>query len=1790
MQKIAFMDIEAARNSNALHSIGWLIGDDTLEIKNLETIKQKIIEHEVKYICGHNFVDFDNEKLKEKGFDTLSYGVKIIDTLYLSLLLRIQFRQHKLEKSYKNDEEIFNNPVEDCKETRKLFETLEKRFDNLNEDLKQIFIYLLKDSEYFQGFFHYKNCTQESNFDIYQRISQFTEAPKDLLRKYISESPIELAFALSYAGIKNDFAQALPLMILKKFPKITKDKIIQNLSFDSKSVDIESFAKEEFEIGEFREFDRIKVQSENLFEEKNSQEYEEKISQKDIVEAALEDKSLLTILPTGGGKTFTFQLPALLKAKAYKGLSIVISPLQALMKNHTEGFKKKNQNFTIVALSGYLNPIERMEVIREVREGIADVLYLAPEALRTMSNLKLLQNRLIERFIIDEAHCFSTWGHDLRCDYWFIAKFIKELEKSEHQPKIPVSCFTATAKKEVLSDIKDYLKEKLELDLVEFITKNERKNLHYKAFEIKMQDDEKESKNTKKKLERNKFNKLIEILLDENKERKKPTIIYIPQNAKACAELAKELKDNEKIAELDLKIEPFYADIDKEIEKGVREGRGKDEILDGFLNNEIDIIIATTAFGMGIDKPDIQVVIHYGQSDSIESYLQESGRGARDINLNANCYVLYYEEEFQALFSSIVRNRLDSGMMEKIVSSLKYEAKAKKYKEEFNINPNKIMKQLESLDGKISVDRTMINTALLELEKFEIIERDFNKNKLFATSVEAREKGMEGVHKTLEKTELIENKLKSNGIRIDDKIVQRYKNYIILIMQNIIKRSAQNSRVSTDELADLTGVNDKEIFVTLEIMQELKLIAFENDISARVAKDEIKEEFDEFFELEKKIFEIIKEEIKTRSVMSLKDINKSLENHLKKSNKAKKKENRIDLIKDIIRSWKTLSDFKKKFLYIHFRRNKHIEILKNLEDESQGQNEIEISKLEQKSKVETTKLDEEDMKTLEKIIDTRKEICKLIRDYLLDLLKEARDKEEIEFSSFKLKEYVDDKLKLHGEKTLRIESFHYCLVYLNDLLNNFKILRGRLIYYQEYKIKQMPYKIRKKEDEGDENKKAQEKEKQYELSHKKPYLKGFYEQSLGRYYENKIISLNLLIFFLDKLSKGKEQEAFWIVRAYFTLEKDEFIKKYNLTKKELKEATTKSQRLKIKSKTLSKTQKEIIESKAYSILVLAGPGSGKTKTLVHKIASLVTIEAHKSEYFLMLAHSRSVVSEFKERLYDLIGNAVYDMYIMTFHAFALELLGSKINQDDKKEEQEFEEVIERTCKALEEETITLRHIQTLVLDEFQDVNEMFYRFIKLIYKNMSADKRIIAVGDDDQCINNFGKFRADVKFIQKFKEDFIDKKDEKPNLEGETYELLENYRSKENIVTLANLFRKKIPNPLKQDEIKAVSDKKVIEQKKGFVKITQYSANSSILENIVNEVSKELEKLKESENIAILLRSNEEVLEVFSALNERGIKASYILKKEGFRLGNLVELRDFLEFLRNNDFDEAQKLAKEKYDKSSNFNLFCEAVERFKKEYEGKFEEYSKETIAGYFEAYLKEIEFDEFESTKSKVIVSTMHKAKGKEFDSVFVCIDENFISKEYEYDINEYDIRLLYVALTRAKTALHIHSKNTYINEIFNEKDFASFDKVSFNEPSQNKLQKIFFIMGLKDIKLSFDERYEAKSQDSNYYYEGDLEELKEFLKAKPLAGDKVEIEKVVIQEKDELKEIYKIKWWDKWRCKTIGKFSNKFSQKISDKIKQGYTLDKEAQIEYIVRWHNQEGKEFDEVLCKISMTKQI
>jgi ATP-dependent DNA helicase RecQ len=248
------------------------------------------------------------------------------------------------------------------------------------------------------------------------------------------------------------------------------------------------------------------------------------ISQKEIVEAALDEKSFLAVLPTGGGKTFTFWLPALYKAKKIKSLTVVISPLQALIQDQIESFHNQVANFSAVAISGYQTPLERSDAIAKIVDAKADILYIAPESLRSNTIFSILKNRLIDRFVIDEAHCLSTWGHDFRHDYFYIAEFIKDLlQQQTWQKNIPVSCFTATAKPDVIEDITNYFSKNLNIKMYRYLARPERSNLVYGSIEIRSKED--------------KYVKMLEILSNS----KTPALIYIPSSTKKCDEIAEKL-------------------------------------------------------------------------------------------------------------------------------------------------------------------------------------------------------------------------------------------------------------------------------------------------------------------------------------------------------------------------------------------------------------------------------------------------------------------------------------------------------------------------------------------------------------------------------------------------------------------------------------------------------------------------------------------------------------------------------------------------------------------------------------------------------------------------------------------------------------------------------------------------------------------------------------------------------------------------------------------------------------------------------------------------------------------------------------------------------------------------------------------------------------------------------------------------------------------------------------------------------------------------------------------------
>lgn len=1615
MNNIAFLDIEVGTTNKKIDRLGYLSAKSAIDSSSIGKIKDACLQDDIRFICGHNFVEHDAKFLKKTSFNQILKSAKIIDTLYLSMLLFPNKSTHKLDKPYKDNYiNIENQPLGDSEQAQTLFILLNEKFDQLSILTQQIFFKLLKNDKHFSGFFSFKVLVNKE-IDIYDQIKKSIIIKRKDYVLIEKEYPVELSFIISYLTV-NDKGAISPI-ILTRYPKIVE--LLKTLTFDKSNVDIDNFSKNEFGISTFRSFDRNDANIGGL--------YSSKISQKDIIEGGIGTDSLLAILPTGGGKTFTFQLPALFKAQKYKGLSVVISPLQALMKDQIDSFKRNNNNFKVIAISGFLSPIERMNAMTEVEEGLADILYLAPESLRSNSIFRILKKRVIERFIIDEAHCFSSWGHDFRHDYYFIADTIKELEKSEFQEKIPVSCFTATAKPEVILDIKQYFQDKLNITLKEFVTSVERYNLKYEVISVKTKED--------------KYGELVKIL---NELGRRPTIIYIPQNAKECRTLSESLNNDERMSELNLVIEPFYAKLDNDKENGKRakEARSKGEILTDFIANKVDVVIATTAFGMGIDKSDIQTIIHYQQSDSLESYLQESGRGARDESLEAKCIVLYSKTDFDNSFNQLNRSKVDLAEIKRIVRVLKsYRNK------ELYLSPKDIAKKMGIDIEDSSIDyEAVIKTALLELEKHHIIERGRDGYKIFATSVDKKEhiKGMPFVHEVLD--------LK----RHQAPYTELYQD-MILVMQNIINRSKLDA-IEVDDLADVVGIEKLKIFRVLDQLQKDGLLKFENDISVYL-KHSVRQEFKTYFALERRIFEAFEKLPDYECNINLRSLNNDGSND-------------ISTFKQIIQSWVNLSKFGKMPFTARFKND-------------------------------FCSFEIDDKASLKKMISGRSKLSKFIIEQLLLILGKDGDA-EVEFSSNKIKlDYPSEKLT--------IEAFHHTFVHLHEVLKDFELRRGRLIYYQTYSLT-----------------------KQKKIEDRMPYQKNNYEEGLKHYYERKIEAIHIQIVFLERLlTQGWNKTRSFVV-DYFSMEYKRFKRSHKLNEQEIKRPLTKEKFSKILHDLNTEQRKIFDDSKSNAIMVLAGPGSGKTKTLVHKIASLITIENNKSEYFLMLAHSRVAVSDFRNKLKKLIGNQVYEMRIHTFHSFAISLLGKNIDT-----ETDLAGVMQKATQNLINDEIKIPFINMLVVDEYQDVGKQSYEFIKAIYAQMGSDKddkKIIAVGDDDQCIKNFGDDRADIRFIAEFKNDFSQAQNDK--ISFQQYQLLNNYRSKANIVNFFTQFGSIISQRLKVDNLIAKR------KEGGRVSLTCYQ-NSDYYYNILNSV-----KNNSSDDIAILAKTNDEVLLIYSMLVGEGIKASYITSQNDFKLGDLSELREFLNLWKeNSDFSDSRSQSDEVYKLSKNNELKNAILDRFENEYESEIQK-SQKHFMGVFEQYLRVIESDEFDFGKSKVVVSTIHKSKGKEWNDVYLCAKEDFIDSNSRQ--SEYDKRLAYVAITRAKNNLYIHSKMSLFDnfkDCYNEVDICN---VQFDP-----INRVVLSMGLGDIALT------------NEYSESGI------FKKLPMAGQIID----VVDKKQHI-NLHK-------DGQQVAALSNEMVKKIRDQ--HGYRLDNKAEIENVVEWTDKkDGKIYKQVLCKIFLSR--
>ena len=536
---------------------------------------------------------------------------------------------------------------------------------------------------------------------------------------------------------------------------------------------------------------------------------------------------------------------------------------------------------------------------------------------------------------------------------------------------------------------------------------------------------------------------------------------------------------------------------------------------------------------------------------------------------------------------------------------------------------------------------------------------------------------------------------------------------------------------------------------------------------------------------------------------------------------------------------------------------------------------------------------------------------------------------------------------------------------------------------------------------------------------------------------------------------------------------------------------------------LTPSQKEAVCHKEGPLLILAGPGSGKTRVLVHKLASLYLMEDVKHEQLLMVTFSRAAATEFKKRLLQLIGNAANFIEIKTFHAYCFDLLG-KVGSIEKSQT-----IIKKAVEKIKNKDIEPNRITktVLVIDEAQDMDEHEFELIKTLIIN-NEEMRVITVGDDDQ---NIFEFRgASSRYMEKFIS--IPK--------AKKIELIENFRSKANLVEFTNQFANKISNRLKKTPIVAYSNKT------GLVKIIKYHGS-----NLVEPVIKNIQYSDLTGTTCILTLTNYEALQITGILLKKGLPAKLIQSNERFNLYNLLEVRYFIEqfhftedkfMISDSIWDAAKRKLKDKFQKSSKIDICSNLIKDF--ELSNPEKKYQSD-----FEVFIRESQLEDFTKTNGETIfVSTIHKAKGKEFDNVFLMLDG------FNPDTDEKK-RLLYVAMTRAKQNIAIHLNGNYLDGISCLNIERKYDDYSYMPSNLLVLH-----LSHKDIWLDY--FISKQNVISNFK-----------------SGMKLEVNKDGCSDKN-------------GNC--IVKFSKKFIEKISDYESKGYMLT-ESEINYIVYWKKEEMK---------------
>ena len=670
----------------------------------------------------------------------------------------------------------------------------------------------------------------------------------------------------------------------------------------------------------------------------------------------------------------TFQVPALMAGENVKGLTIVISPLQSLMKDQVDNLEKSGIT-DAVTINGLLDPIERAKSIERIENGSACILYISPESLRSKTIERLLLGRKIARFVIDEAHCFSVWGQDFRPDYMYIADFIKLIQREKQlDDPIPISCFTATAKQKVIGDIKTYFKDRLSVELELFAANTSRTNLHYEVYN-NGNDEEK-------------YNMLRNLL--ESKDC--PVIVYTSRTHRATM-LAQQLRED---------------GFDARAYHGKMDMKQKKENQDAFMAGKVRIIVATSAFGMGVDKKDVGMVIHYEISDSLENYVQEAGRAGRDENITADCYVLFNEQDLDKHFTLLNQTRLNQKEIQQIWKAIK---NLTGFRSKISNSALEIARKA-GWDDNLNEIETRVKSAIAALEEAGYLKRGQNMPRVFANSILTRN-AEEAITK-IRNSSRFDDKQKEHAVRIIKKLFSTRS-------RRHVNDEVAESRV--DYISDHLGIVREDVIHIINLMREEQILADAKDLTAFIKKGEKSNRsiliLETYCKIENYLLSVLDEEGNT---YNLKELNEGIA-------EGQDKNVTPDKIKTIINFW----DIQK---WLNRKR---------YDNSNYSKNHIVLGLKQPK-------------KRIEEWLEKRQQLAKFILEYIYEknkkiILESFNDEVLIEFSVLELKDAYEKQRSLF-KMNVGLADVENALFYLSRI-EAIKIEGGFLVVYNKLTIERL---------------------------------------------------------------------------------------------------------------------------------------------------------------------------------------------------------------------------------------------------------------------------------------------------------------------------------------------------------------------------------------------------------------------------------------------------------------------------------------------------------------------------------------------------------------------------------------------------------------------------------------------------------------------------------------------------------------------------------------------------------------